>query len=346
VAAPFGCDRDLAVVGHPLRLARRFVKFLTETVGCDQMTMREESLVVTRPEAVAWVDHLKGYVALTKPRIIELLLVTTVPTMVVARRGWPSGLLVLFTLIGGALSAGGANATNMYIDRDIDAVMNRTKGRPLVTGTVSPTGALLFAILLEVGAFVVLWTKVNLISALLALGAALFYVFVYTIGLKRHSRQNIVIGGAAGAVPVLVGWAAVTGHLGWAPLLLFALVFVWTPSHFWSLAIRYKDDYGAAGVPMLPSVASPREVARQIIGYSGLLVAVSLVFGIVGHLGVLYFTVALLSGGLYLYYALQLRGGAATQRQAMRLFHYSISYLTLLFFAMAADTLLRAYILH
>ena len=190
--------------------------------------------------------RLKGFVALTKPRIVELLLVTTVPTMIVAARGLPPWSLMAATVVGGTLAAGGANALNMVVDRDIDAVMHRTRGRPLVTGVISPAAALVFAIALELVAFGELWAAVNLLSAVLAVSATLFYVFVYTIWLKRTSRQNIVIGGAAGAVPVLVGWAAVRGSLGWAPVVLFALIFVWTPPHFWALAIRYRDDYRSA----------------------------------------------------------------------------------------------------
>ncbi|MGH9301678.1 MAG: heme o synthase, partial [Acidimicrobiales bacterium] len=198
----------------------------------------------------------RGYLALTKPRIIELLLVTTLPTMIVAKRGWPSVALMAWTLIGGALAAGGANAINMVVDRDIDAIMHRTRQRPLVTGVMTPSAALVFAVSLEVAAFVELWALVNLLSAVLAVSATAFYVFVYTLWLKRSSRQNIVIGGAAGAVPVLVGWSAVTGGLGLAPLVLFAIIFVWTPPHFWALAFKYRDDYSAADVPMLPAVAS------------------------------------------------------------------------------------------
>src|SRR5215472_13308268 len=191
-------------------------------------------------QRAGWSGSTVGaYIALTKPRIIELLLVTTLPTMVVAQRGLPPLWLMAATLVGGALAAGGANAINMYVDR----VMKRTKNRPLVTGAVTPTAALVFALALEVAAFVELWLAVNLLSAVLAISATLFYVFVYTLWLKRRSTQNIVIGGAAGAVPVLVGWAAVRDSVGWAPLVLFALMFVWTPPHFWALAIRYRDDY-------------------------------------------------------------------------------------------------------
>ncbi|MGH9059641.1 MAG: heme o synthase, partial [Acidimicrobiales bacterium] len=216
------------------------------------------------PGSFTGVQRLRGFVALTKPRIIELLLVTTLPTMVVAARGWPAWTLMVATLVGGTLAAGGANAINMYVDRDIDAVMHRTARRPLVTGAVSPRAALIFAVGLEVVAFAELWAAVNLLSAVLAVSATGFYVFVYTLWLKRSSRQNIVVGGAAGAVPVLVGWAAVRGTLGWAPLVLFALIFVWTPPHFWALAIRYRDDYRSVDVPMLPAVATFERTARQI----------------------------------------------------------------------------------
>jgi len=282
----------------------------------------------------------RAYVALTKPRIIELLLVTTVPTMVVAARGLPAGWTVLATLVGGALAAGGANAINMYIDRDIDALMKRTARRPLVTGAVTPRAALTFAISLEILAAVELWLLVNPLSAALAVLATLFYVFVYTLWLKRTSSQNIVIGGAAGAVPVLIGWTAVRNSLGLAPLVLFAIIVVWTPPHFWALAVKYKEDYTAADVPMLPSVASFARTARQIMVYSVLLWAVSLAFAPVAGMGLLYTGAAVILGAGFLAYALALQrdGGVAA---AMRLFSYSITYLTLLFTAMAADQLLR-----
>ncbi|MET0159847.1 MAG: heme o synthase, partial [Acidimicrobiales bacterium] len=188
-------------------------------------------------------SRLGAYVALTKPRIIELLLVTTVPVMFVAERGVPPLGLVLVTVLGGSLAAGGANAINMVVDRDIDALMERTRNRPLVTGELTPRAALTFALGLEVAAFALLWWQVNLLSAVLAVSACLFYVFVYTIWLKRTSTSNIVIGGAAGAVPVLVGWASITGSLAWAPVILFGIIFVWTPPHFWALAIKYREDY-------------------------------------------------------------------------------------------------------
>jgi protoheme IX farnesyltransferase len=278
-----------------------------------------------------------GFVALTKPRIIELLLVTTLPTMIVARGGLPSGWLILATLAGGTLSAGGANATNMYLDRDIDAVMKRTSKRPLVTGVVSPTEALVFAIALQVVAFVVFWQFVNMISAVLALSAAVFYVFVYTIGLKRRSTQNIVIGGAAGAVPVLIGWTAVTGRLAWTPVVLFALIVIWTPSHFWALAVKYREDYAAAKVPMLPVVASFERVAREIILYSVALLGVSVLFAVVGRMGLLFWVVDIVAGVLYVVYAFRLRHDGGTVKAAMRLFGYSITYITVIFAAMAVD---------
>ncbi len=281
---------------------------------------------------------IASYVALTKPRIIELLLVTTVPTMIVAQRGLPPVWLMATVVAGGALAAAGANALNMVIDRDIDRIMERTQGRPLVTGEVSPQNALIFALLLEVAAFVGLWLIVNLLSAVLAVGATLFYVFVYSLWLKRRSERNIVIGGAAGAVPVLVGWAAVTGRLDWAPLLLFAVIFYWTPPHFWALAVRYRDDYAAAGVPMLPAVRSIRTVAWRIIAYTLVLWATSIVFGVVAELGAVYLATALTTGLVFVALGVRLlRRG--TPQVAMNLFNWSITYVVLLFGAMAVDRL-------
>jgi len=289
--------------------------------------------------------RLGAYVALTKPRIIELLLVTTLPTMIVAKRGLPSVGLMVATLVGGALAAGGANAINMFVDRDIDQVMHRTRNRPLVTGAVTPQAALIFAISLEVVAFVELWLAVNLLSAVLAVSATAFYVFVYTLWLKRRSSQNIVIGGAAGAVPVLVGWSAVTGSLSWTPVVLFAIIFIWTPPHFWALAVKYRDDYDAAHVPMLPAVATLRRTAREILLYTVLLVAVSLFFASIADMGALYVVVAAVLGAGFLLMAGRLwqlaRHDRATGRDAMRLFSYSITYLTVLFVAMAVDVLIR-----
>jgi len=289
-----------------------------------------------------------GYVALTKPRIIELLLITTVPTMVVAKHGLPSIGLMAATVIGGALAAGGANAINMVVDRDIDRLMNRTKKRPLVTGAMTPRAALTFALTLEVLAFVELWGAVNLLSAILAVSATFFYVFVYTLWLKRRSSQNIVIGGAAGAVPVLVGWAAVTDSLSWAPVVLFAIIFVWTPPHFWSLAVRYKEDYAAADVPMLPVVASMKRTTSEIVLYTATLVGISLLFGPIAHLGPGYMIAAAALGGGFLFMTARLwnlaRTDRVTDKEAMRVFSYSITYLTVLFVAMASDVLIRSHI--
>ena len=280
--------------------------------------------------------RIGGFVALTKPRIIELLLITTVPTMVLAEQGWPSTWLVLVTLVGGTLAAGGANAVNMVVDRDIDKVMPRTQGRPLVTGLVSPTEAMVFAIALEVAAFAVLWAFANLLSAVLALSAMLFYVFVYTLWLKRTSTQNIVIGGAAGAVPVLVGWSAVTDSLSWSALVLFVVMFLWTPPHFWALAIRYADDYRAANVPMLPAVASMQVTVRKMILYTAVMVAFTLVLWPVAGLGWIYGVSAVVLGGLFLWGTVDL-GRHPTPQRSMRVFAYSITYVTLLFAAMTID---------
>ena len=281
-----------------------------------------------------------GYVALTKPRIIELLLITTIPTMVLAQQGWPPARLVVVTLIGGTLSAGGANAVNMYVDRDIDALMERTRNRPLVVGTVAPRDALIFALVLQALAFVVLWLGANLLSAVLALSAAAFYVGVYTLWLKRTSRQNIVIGGAAGAVPVLVGWAAVQGSLAWTPIVLFVAMFLWTPPHFWALAVKYAEDYSAADVPMLPAVAPMAEVVRQMILYTAALVVSTLVLWPVADLGWIYGASAIVLGAIFLAgtVALARRPSAAA---SMRLFGFSITYVTLLFGAMTLDVLVR-----
>lgn len=281
-----------------------------------------------------------AYVALTKPRIIELLLITTIPTMVLAQQGWPPTRLVIVTLIGGTLAAGGANAINMYVDRDIDALMERTRSRPLVTGVIAPRHALVFAVALEVAAFGVLWAGANLLSAVLAFSAAAFYVGIYTLWLKRTSRQNIVIGGAAGAVPVLVGWAAVQDSLGWEPVVLFVAMFLWTPPHFWALAVKYADDYSAADVPMLPSVAPMDEVVRQMIGYTVALVASTLVLWPVASLGLVYGISAIVLGVVFIWGAVAL-GRNPTPTASMRLFGYSITYVTLLFGAMMLDVFLE-----
>ncbi|MFM8387722.1 MAG: heme o synthase [Actinomycetota bacterium] len=281
-----------------------------------------------------------GFIALTKPRIIELLLVTTVPTMVLAQRGWPSTALVIVTLIGGSLAAGGANALNMVIDRDIDKLMERTKHRPLVTGLVSPRQAIVFAWTLEAVAFAVLWVGANLLSAVLTFSATLFYVVVYSLWLKRTSRQNIVIGGAAGAVPVLVGWSAVTNSVSWSAVVLFVLIFLWTPPHFWALAIRHADDYRAANVPMLPTVVPMERTIRSMYLYTVTLVTSSLILAPVADLGPIYWVSAAVLGVGFLAGVDVLRR-RPTPATSMRLFSYSISYITLVFGAMTLDVLVR-----
>jgi protoheme IX farnesyltransferase len=281
-----------------------------------------------------------AYFLLTKPRIIELLLVTTVPTMFIAARGVPSPWLMAATLFGGALSAASANVLNCYLDRDIDALMRRTARRPLPAHRVDPADALRFGLVLGVAGFVWLWTFVNLLSAVLATAAILFYVFVYTIGLKRRSTQNIVIGGAAGAVPVLVGWSAVTGRVDLPALVLFAIIFYWTPPHFWALSLRFKDDYAAAGVPMRPVVRGARETSTQILYYTVLLVAVTLLLYPAGRMGAVYLAAAVALGGAFIWRALELRRDL-TGRRAIRLFSFSNTYLALLFGAMALDAVVR-----
>ncbi len=286
---------------------------------------------------------LGAYVALTKPRIIELLLITTVPTMVLAEGGWPSTWLVFVTLVGGTLAAGGANAINMYVDRDIDALMERTRNRPLVTGAIAPANALRFALALEAAAFAVLWAGANLLSAVLALAATVFYVGVYTLWLKRTSRQNIVIGGAAGAVPVLVGWAAVRDGLDVAPFVLFGAMFFWTPPHFWALAIKYADDYRAANVPMLPAVVPFEHAVRQMIAHTLAMVACTLLLVPAADaagtpLGAIYTAAAVVLGAIFIAATVWL-GRRPTPANSMRVFGYSITYVTLLFGAMTLDVL-------
>ncbi len=284
--------------------------------------------------------RVAGYVALTKPRIIELLLITTVPTQIVAAKGMPSGWLILNTVLGGTFAAGGANAINMYVDRDIDKVMERTKGRPLVTGVMTPRAALTFAIGLEIFAFFYLWYWVNLLSAVLGVAACLFYVFIYTLWLKRTSTHNIVIGGAAGAAPVLIGWSSVTNQLDWAPIVLFAVMFYWTPPHFWALAIKYKDDYASVDVPMLPSVVSLKKTASRIVLYTLMLWALTLLFSPVADMGTLYLVSALVLGGIFTAMTVKLYRNPTTAL-AMKVFTYSITYVTLLFGAMALDQFVR-----
>jgi protoheme IX farnesyltransferase len=282
----------------------------------------------------------RAFIVLMKLRIIELLLITTVPVMFVAAKTVPSPSLVLCTLVAGTLSAAGANVANMVYDRDIDALMKRTESRPLVTGEVSAKEAVLFACALEAAAFVLFATTVNVLSGVLAVGAALFYLVVYTMWLKRRSVSNIVIGGAAGALPPVIGWTAVTDHFAVAPVICFAIVFVWTPPHFWALATRYRDDYAAASVPMLPVVADLKKVNREILGYAVGVVALSFVLAPFAHLGILYLVVASIAGVEFLFRTVVLLRSPST-KAAMRVFSSSIVYLTLIFVAMGVDALLR-----
>jgi protoheme IX farnesyltransferase len=286
---------------------------------------------------------LRAYLALTKPRVVELLLVTTVPTMMLAARGLPPLATVLATLTGGSLAAGSANALNCYLDRDIDAVMRRTVRRPLAQHTVSPPAALAFGVTLGVLAVALLWVATNPLSAALTLAAILFYVLVYTLGLKRRTPQNIVWGGAAGCMPVLIGWSAVTGSLAWPPVVLFGVVFFWTPPHFWALAMRFRDDYARAGVPMLPVLVPPATVARRIVGYAWATVATSLVLWPLATSWV--YPAGAAAAGVW--FLIEAHGLLARVRQAdragrarpLRLFHASNTYLTLLFLAVAVDAL-------
>ena len=290
-------------------------------------------------------DIVKAYVALTKPRIIELLLVTTAPAMFLAAGGLPPWELILMVMIGGLFAAASANTFNCVIDADIDEVMRRTRRRPVPRHQVSTRNALIFGAVLGVLATLVLGFGANWLSALLALVANAFYVFVYTMWLKRRTWQNIVWGGIAGCFPPLIGWTAVTGSVAWPPLILFAVVFLWTPPHTWALAFRYRDDYAAAGVPMLPVVSTPPRVAAQIFWYTLATVAVSLLLWPVTPTGPLYPIVAGLLGVVFLAEAVALwrraRAGAeGPQLKAMRLFHWSNTYLALLFLAVAVDPLL------
>lgn len=285
-------------------------------------------------------SRIRTYTVLTKPRIIELLLVTTVPTMFVAKQGVPGIWLIVATVIGGTFAAAGANTFNMVIDRDIDKLMERTQNRPLATGAIGVKAAVVFASVLEVVAFAWLWAFANLLAASLAISATAFYIFIYTLWLKRTSEHNIVIGGAAGAVPVLVGWAAVTGSLAWAPVILFAIIFVWTPPHFWALAIKYKDEYANAGVPMLPAVRTLTWVSIRILVYTILLVALTIVFAPVGDMGVIYLVAASILGAVFIWMSIVLIK-RATAKRAMALFQYSIAYVALLFSIMIVDQLVR-----
>jgi protoheme IX farnesyltransferase len=288
--------------------------------------------------------RLAAFVALTKPRIIELLLVTTVPTMIFAAGGLPPLRLVVATLVGGTFAAGSANTLNCYLDRDIDGVMHRTGRRPLVTGEVSPQEALVFGLALGVAALAVLAGFVNVLSAALALAAILFYVVVYTMLLKRRTPQNIVWGGAAGCMPVLIGWAAVQGRLSWAAAVLFGVIFLWTPPHYWPLSLKFRDDYSRAGVPMLPVVAPAAEVSRKILFYAWATLLCSLLLVPLGGAGPVYTVCAVAAGGWLVTEAHLLLGRARAgvrKLAPMRLFHLSITYLTVLFIAVAVDPFVR-----
>ncbi|MEZ0163590.1 heme o synthase [Kineococcus sp. LSe6-4] len=302
--------------------------------------------------------RVAAYVALTKPRIIELLLITTIPVMIFAAGGLPPVRLVLTTFVGGALAAGCANTLNCYFDRDIDALMKRTENRPLVTGAVSPHQALVFAAVLGLASTALFVAFVNVLSAALAVGAILLYVVGYTLLLKRRTSQNIVWGGVAGCMQVLIGWTAVTGSLSWAPFVLFGVIFLWTPPHYWPLSVRYREDYANAGVPMLPVVARPTTVSRQVVAYTVAMVLCSLLLVPLGGAGVVYGLAALALGLAFLGQTIGLHrrasrferetGGrdAGTLEQLRRIspmgvFHGSITYLTLLSVAVAVDPFLR-----
>lgn len=283
---------------------------------------------------------LRGYIALTKPRIISLLVFTALGGMFLGARGVPDPLLVILVLGGGALAAGGANALNHYLDRDIDGLMGRTAGRPIVSGSIPPQHAMWFGIALNVVAFIILGAFVNILSALLTLSATLFYVFVYTKALKRCTPQNIVIGGAAGAIPPMVGWVAVTGALGLPALYMFAIVFFWTPPHFWALSLLIKDDYQRAGIPMLPVVAGVKNTKLYILLYTILLLALTLMFFTTRAVGWVYFGGSLALGIGFIYYAFRLmrRDGIEGAKAA---YLYSLAYLALLFLVIMVDSLVR-----
>ena len=287
---------------------------------------------------------IRSYVSLTKPRIIELLLVTTVPTMFLASNGWPDWYLVLATLIGGALAAGGANALNNVVDRDIDALMDRTAHRPLVTGKVSIRGAVALGITLSLLSVIWLESQVNTLSALFAASAIVFYVCVYTLLLKRRTSSNIVWGGAAGCFPVLIGWAAVTNSISLAPIVLFLIVFWWTPPHYWPLSMQYRKDYENAGIPMLPVVADRQKVASQITIYSWIMVATTFVLPLVSELSIVYILGAIILNLIFMREVYALRNRAKSDDldiNPMKLFHWSITWLALLFFLIGLDPLLN-----
>ena len=304
----------------------------------------DEPVLNVNQESSSFISVLKSYISLTKPRIIELLLVTTVPTMFLASNGWPNWYLVLATLIGGALAAGGANALNNVVDRDIDALMDRTAHRPLVTGRVSVRGALALGITLSLLSVIWLVSQVNILSALFAASAIVYYVFVYTLLLKRRTSSNIVWGGAAGCFPVLIGWAAVTNSISLAPIVLFLIVFWWTPPHYWPLSMQYRKDYENAGIPMLPVVADRQKVASQIAIYSWIMVATTFVLPLVSELSIVYSVGAIILNVVFMreVYALKNRANSdVLDINPMKLFHWSITWLALLFFLIGLDPLLN-----
>jgi protoheme IX farnesyltransferase len=318
------------------------VTALHNPAGASAATRPEGGAATTRGRAIR--DRVAAYVALTKPRIIELLLVTTVPVMFLAQRGVPDLWLIMATLIGGSMSAGAANTFNCVYDRDIDALMHRTSNRPLVTGAVSERGALVFGAALTLLSTVWFAALVNIVSAALSLLAILLYAVGYTVILKRRTSQNIVWGGIAGCMPTLIGWSAVTGGLDWPAVILFLVIFFWTPPHYWPLSMTFKEDYAAAEIPMLPVQRDPVHVGRQIVAYSWVMVAISLTLIPVAPMGWVYAVVAVLAGGVFIAEAHRLlrvagRGGSQSELRPMRLFHYSITYVTLLFLAVAVDPL-------
>jgi heme o synthase len=335
--------RPVAVVGHVALAVLIWATLIALATASRRLTHRAEEVLPPEKVRGNGKGHLRdtvtAYLQLTKPRIVVLLLITTVPAMVLAARGLPSIWLILATLIGGTIAAGSANAINMYLDRDIDEVMRRTRARPLPSHAVTPEQTLAFGYVLGGVSFFFLAITVNVLAATLALSAIAFYVFVYTMWLKRTTTQNIVIGGAAGAVPALVGWAAVTGSVGPPALVLFAIVFVWTPPHFWALAMRFQGDYAAAGVPMLPVVKGEQETKRQIFLYSLALFGTTMLLVPIGHMGPVYLATAIVLGGLFVRRALGLwRRGEPDD--AWRLFKYSVWYLAALFAAVAADAMI------
>jgi protoheme IX farnesyltransferase len=295
-------------------------------------------------DVAEWITPTwRAYLALTKPRIIELLLVTTIPTMFLAAGGFPDWALVSWTLLGGTLAAGGANVLNCYLDRDIDAMMHRTAHRPSATGQISGPRILIFGIALSILAVSILALTVNSLAAALGAFAIAFYVIGYTMLLKRRTPQNIVWGGAAGCMPVLIGWSAVTGSLSWTPVILFLIVFFWTPPHYWPLSLRFKEDYAAAGIPMLPVTDTPHVVAKQIIIYSWVMVITTLILIPIADMNWLYSVVAIASGTLFMYEAYALRTRVRKDLddlKPMRLFHWSISYLSIIFLAIGIDPFL------